>query len=107
MSKESEVLIKKYFEEQSFVQSNIESFNHLIEQELNVIIEENKEVEPTIIPQNIDSFKIKFDKIWVEKPTIIEADGSKRKVFPTEARLRKITYSAPIFLDVSAHINGV
>ena len=41
------------------------------------------------------------------KPEIIEADGSKKKIFPVEARLRKITYSSPIFISVSAHINGV
>ena len=100
-------LIKCYFKDQSFIGSDIESFNNLIEKELNSIIEENKAIEPTIIPQNIDSFKIHFDKIWVTKPDITEADGSKRNIFPSEARLRKITYSAPIFVEVSAHINDV
>ena len=107
MYKYSKILVQKYFEEQSFVNSNIESFNNLVDKELNNIVEENKEIIPTIIPHNIDNFKIKFDKIWVTKPEITEADGSKRKVFPIEARLRKITYSAPIFIDVSAHINEV
>jgi DNA-directed RNA polymerase beta subunit len=107
MSKKDKVLIESYFEEQSFVDSNIESFNNLIEKELNTIIEENKEIEPTIIPQNIDSFKIRFDKIWVTKPEITEADGSKRNIYPSEARLRKITYSAPMYVEVSAHINDV
>ena len=41
------------------------------------------------------------------KPEIIEADGSKRNIYPSEARLRKITYSAPVYIDISAHINGV
>ncbi|MBS3135586.1 DNA-directed RNA polymerase subunit B'' [Candidatus Woesearchaeota archaeon] len=107
MYKESEVLIKSYFKEHSFVGSDIESFNNLIEKELNDIILENRIIEPTIIPQNIDSFKIRFDKIWVTKPEITEADGSKRNIYPFEARLRKITYSAPIFVDVSAYINDV
>lgn len=107
MYKYSKTLIKKYFEEQSFVQANIESFNNFIEKELQAIVEENKEIIPTIIPHNVDDFKIKFDKIWVTKPEIIEADGSKRRIFPVEARLRKITYSAPTFIDVSAHINDV
>jgi len=103
----SETLIKKYFEEQSFVNSNIASFNNLIDKEIQGIIEENKEIVPTIIPDNVDDFKIKFDKIYVGKPEITEADGSKRAIYPIEARLRKITYSAPMFIDVSAHINGV
>jgi len=103
----SRALIKKYFDDHSVVESNIESFNHFIDVELQKIIEENNDIEPTIIPHNIDEFKIRFDKIWVTRPEITEADGSKRSIFPIEARLRKITYSAPCFIDVSAHINGV
>ena len=100
-------LVKKYFEQQTFVDSNIESFNNFIEKEIQEIINENKEVSPTIIPPDIDEFKIRFDRIWVEKPELTEADGSKRAIYPVEARLRKITYSAPVYIDVSAHINGV
>jgi len=107
MSRPSSILIKKYFEDHSIVNSDIESFNNFVEHELQQIIEENKEVEPTIIPHNVDEFKIKFDRIWLEKPTITEADGSKKNIYPIEARLRKITYSAPVFIEVSAHINGV
>ncbi|HZX44785.1 MAG TPA: DNA-directed RNA polymerase subunit B'' [Candidatus Nanoarchaeia archaeon] len=107
MYKYSKTLIKKHFKEQSFVNSNIASFNNFIENELKDIIEENKEIIPTIPPQNIEDFRIKFDKIWVTKPEITEADGSKRNIYPAEARLRKLTYSAPTFIEVSAHINGV
>ncbi len=101
------LLVKKFFEEQKLVESDIESFNNLVEHELQEIIEENKIIEPTIIPHDIDEFKIRLDKIWVEKPMIIEADGSKRAIYPIEARLRKITYSAPIFMEISAHINDI
>jgi len=107
MYKYSKTLIKKYFEEQSFVDSNIASFNNFIDKELQNIVEENKEIKPTIIPPNIDDFKIKFNKIWVIKPEMTEADGSKRAIYPVEARLRKITYGAPAFIEVSAYINDV
>jgi len=107
MYKYSKLLIQKYFEEQSFVNSDIGSFNNFADNELKKIIEENKEIIPTIIPHNIDDFRIKLDKIWLTKPEITEADGSKRAIYPVEARLRKITYSAPCFIEVSAHINGV
>ena len=106
-SQYSKALLKHYFKEHSVVASDIESFNNFVDFELQQIIEENKEVQPTIIPHNIDEFKIRFDKIWVERPTIIEADGSKKNIFPIESRLRKITYAAPCQLEVSAHINGV
>ena len=100
----SKSIMKKYFEDISFVDSDIESFNNFIEKELQSIIEENKVVEPTIIPHNIDSFKIQLDKIWVTKPEITEADGSKRKIYPIEARLRKINYSAPCFIEITEGI---
>lgn len=107
MNRKSEVLLRKYFESHSLVESDIASFNHFIEVRLQQVIDDNKEIEPTIIPQNIDEFKIKLDKIWITKPEITEADGSKRPIYPQEARLRKLSYSAPVFIEVSAHINGI
>jgi len=110
MSKEelnTQVLIKNYFNEKGFVDFDLESFNNFIDTELQQIINENKEIEPTIVPPNVDEFKIRLDKIKVEKPQIIEADGSKRDIYPVEARLRNLTYAAPMFLEVSSHINGI
>ncbi|HLC51859.1 MAG TPA: DNA-directed RNA polymerase subunit B'' [Candidatus Nanoarchaeia archaeon] len=107
MTKDRSILIKKYFEEKKFVESNIQSFNTLLESGMQEVIEENKEAEPTIIPHNIEKFKIRFGRITVGRPEIIEADGSKRPIFPMEARLRKISYHAPIFLEVSSYINDV
>jgi len=101
------LLIKKHFEDTSLISSNISSFNNFIDKELQAIVDENKEIEPTIIPPNVDTFKIRLDKIWVTKPEITEADGSKRNIYPVEARLRKLSYAAPVFIEVSAHINGV
>jgi len=103
----AKTLIAKFFEENSFVKSSIESFNNFMEKELGKILEENREVIPTIIPPNVDSFKIRLDKIWVTRPEITEADGSKRNIYPAEARLRKISYAAPVFIEVSAHVNEV
>ncbi|MBL7100337.1 MAG: DNA-directed RNA polymerase subunit B'' [Nanoarchaeota archaeon] len=101
------VLIKKYFEEHSIIESNIASFNNFVDKEIHTIVNDLGEITPTIIPPEIQDFKIKFDKITIERPQITEADGSKRDIYPSEARLRKLTYSAPIYLSVSAHIDGV
>ncbi len=101
------ILIRKYFEEKKFVDSNIQSFNNFLEKGMQEVIEENKEAEPAIIPHNIEKFKIRFGRISVGKPEITEADGSKRPIYPMEARLRKISYYAPIYLEVSTYINDV
>jgi len=101
------VLVKKYFEEQKFVESNIKSFNNFIEKGMQEVVDDTKEVEPAIIPHNIEKFKIKFGKIKIGYPEITEADGSRRRIFPMEARLRKLTYSALVMLEVSTYINDV
>jgi len=100
-------LIKKYFEEASFVQSNINSFNNFLEKDIQKVISESEEIIPTIIPKEVETFKIKFGKITIKKPEVIEADGSRRKLYPVEARLRKLTYSASIYVDVNVNIDGV
>src|SRR3989338_4020877 len=102
-----DILIKKYFESHSFVESNINSFNNFVDCEMQNIVNETGEIIPTIIPQDIKEFKIKFDKIWITKPQLVEADGSKRNVYPIESRLRNLTYSAPMYLEVSAYIDGI
>ncbi len=101
------LLVKKYFDEHSFVESNILSFNNFVDKEIHKIIAEIGEVVPTIIPPEVQEFKIKFDKITIGKPSLTEADGSKRDIYPNEARLRKLSYSAPMFLNVSIHVDGV
>ena len=58
------ILVKKYFEDYKFVESNIQSFNNLLEKGLQEVVEENKEAEPTIIPHNIEKFKIVARLTW-------------------------------------------
>ncbi|MGV8086469.1 MAG: DNA-directed RNA polymerase subunit B'' [Candidatus Woesearchaeota archaeon] len=106
MSDTSKLLIKKYFDDNSFIEADIKSFNYFIDVELQKIIAENRVIEPTIIPSNVEEYKIILDKISITKPEITEADGSKRIIYPMEARLRKLSYSAPVFIEISSHING-
>ncbi|HLC56185.1 MAG TPA: DNA-directed RNA polymerase subunit B'' [Candidatus Nanoarchaeia archaeon] len=107
MVKDYQLILGKYFDKHSFVDSNIRSYNNFVEKGMQKIVNETSEIIPTIIPQEVENFKIKLNKIWAEKPQITEADGSKRNVYPMEARLRKLTYSAPLFLEVAAHIDNV
>lgn len=73
----NQLLIKKYFEEHSFIESSIASFNKFIDVELQKTIDEIGDIIPTILPPDVQEFTIKFNKIWIEKPQITEADGSR------------------------------
>jgi intein/homing endonuclease len=107
MDKSYRILIKKYLSQHSIIDANIKSFNNFIEKRMQEIIKDIGDIIPTIIPPDIEEFKIRLDKVWITNPELIEADGSKREIYPIEARLRKLTYSSPIFLEVSAHVDGV
>lgn len=100
-------LISNHFENHSFVEQDINSFNEFLDRGLQKIVDDVGDIVPTIIPQEYENFKIKLGKVHVGKPEITEADGSKRPIYPMESRLRQLTYSAPIYLEVSAHINDV
>ena len=100
-------LLQSYFKDYPFVEANIQSFNDFVNKQLQKLIDEVGDIVPTIIPQEVENFVIKLKKIWIEKPSIIEADGSKREIFPSEARLRSLTYAAPIYLEVSAHVDDI
>ncbi len=106
MNKVGRALLKQYFKEKSLVQSDLNSFSNFVDFEMQKIIDENSEIVPTIIPPNVEEYKIHLDKIRVGKPEITEADGSRRPILPMEARLRKISYVAPIYLTISSYING-
>jgi len=105
--KQYKAVLETYFKERSFVLANIESFNDFIDNQLQKVVDETEDIIPTIIPQEVESFVIKFKKVWVEKPSITEADGSKRDIYPSEARLRNLTYCAPIYLEVAAYVDDV
>jgi DNA-directed RNA polymerase subunit B len=53
-----------------------------------------------------EEVEIKLGKVRIEKPNIIESDGSTDIVTPAIARLRSLTYSAPIFVELTVKYGG-
>lgn len=95
MEKNNHLIVKKYLQEHSLVASNITSFNDFIEKRMQEIADEiTKSIEK-------NEFDISLGKIEVGKPNIIEADGSSSLILPYEARLRDLTYSAPVFVELT------
>jgi len=91
----------------SLVQHQINSFNEFIENNLQKIIVEQKKIVPDIIPEGSRTIQIKLGSVWVEKPTVFEADGVRRPLTPQEARLRDLTYDAPVMLEMWICRDGV
>ena len=94
------LLVKRYLEKHSLVESNVISFNNFIEHRMQEIV---NEIAETIVQ---DDFEITLGKIKVGKPIVTEADGSTSIIMPSDARLRNLTYSAPVSLEITVKKDG-
>jgi len=63
------------------------------------MIGQEEEMKRGYIYPEIEGFNIKFGKISVGKSEVKEADGTIRRLTPMEARLRDLTYEAPLTLE--------
>ncbi len=96
------LLLESFLASTSLVQHQIDSYNRFVEQDLQKIIDQQSVIEPSV-----EGFSLKLGKIRLERPSIIESDSSRRNLLPNEARLRNLTYAAPIFLEFVPVIKDV
>ncbi|MEM3607504.1 MAG: DNA-directed RNA polymerase subunit B [Candidatus Bathyarchaeia archaeon] len=96
-------LIERFLQEEGLVRQHIDSYNDFIDHDIQSIIDETKEIP---IEAEKYSLKVRFGKITVGTPRVIEVDGAERQIYPMEARIRNLTYSAPIHLEMTTVIDG-
>jgi len=92
---EKHLIVKRYLQEHSLVESNITSFNNFVKIRMQEIVNDLNE---SLTNEEIE---IKLGRVRIEKPNVIEADGSVSLITPAEARLRNLTYSSPVFLEIT------
>jgi DNA-directed RNA polymerase subunit B len=91
-------LMKAFLEEEGLSRQHLDSYNDFIENDLQRIIDEAGEIS---IDAPINPFKVRLKRIEVGRPRIVEVDGSDHPIYPTEARLRSLSYSAPLYLEMA------
>ncbi len=89
------VVLKAMFDELGLVRQHLDSFNRFIEEGIHKIVAEMNKIEP-----DIADFYVKIEGIEIGDPVIREADGSNREIYPMEARIRNLTYAAPLTLKI-------
>lgn len=95
-------LLRSYFRENSLVKQHLDSYNKYVDIGIQEIID-----RVGIIKPSIEGFELHLGRVRLDKPKVIEADGSQRIVLPSEARARNLTYAAPVFLEIIPVYNGV
>lgn len=94
-------LTADYLSQTSLVKQYLESYDKFVESGLQEVVDEQEVIEP-----QIEGLVLKLGKIRVEKPRVVEVDGSSRLFYPMEARMRDLSYTAPLFLEITPVIHG-
>jgi len=95
--------MKSFFKEEGLVKQHLDSYNDFTRNTLQHIIDEIGGISIEV-PNHI--YKIKFGAIEIGDPRVVEVDGTVREVYPREARIRNLTYSAPLYLEIELDDEG-
>ena len=96
-------VMKSFFKEEGLVKQHLDSYNDFVQNTLQEIIDEITGIKIEV-PNHV--YDIKFGTIEVRDPRVVEVDGTVREVHPREARIRNLTYSAPLYLDIILNEEG-
>ena len=94
-------LVDAFFDKYDLVDHHIKSYNDFVNNRIQNIIDIT---EPITLENG--KYTLKTGKLSIEKPYTKEADGSKSTIYPTEARLRNLNYSAHMFLEMALNEDG-
>ncbi|KAK4166168.1 hypothetical protein QBC43DRAFT_233375 [Cladorrhinum sp. PSN259] len=93
-------LLPAFLKVKGLVKQHIDSYNYFVEEDIKKIVESNRLIRSDQDP----SFWIEFTDIRVGKPSRDnenELPDSVNHVTPMECRLRDLTYSAPVYIDIA------
>ncbi|KAK7508532.1 hypothetical protein BaRGS_00000098 [Batillaria attramentaria] len=101
------IVISSYFDEKGLVRQQLDSFDEFIQMSVQRIVEDAPPIDlqaeaqhTTGQVENPPRYVLKFEQIYLSKPTHWEKDGVPSPLMPNEARLRNLTYSAPLYVDI-------
>jgi DNA-directed RNA polymerase subunit B len=107
---DTNLLLKAFFKDKGLVRQHLDSYNEFIDHGLQEVIDEVAEI-PIEVPEN--PYKVKLGQIWIIDPQTritgpytTEVDGTKHEFYPMEARLRNLSYAAPVALEMTPVIDG-
>lgn len=104
-------VITSFFDQKGLVRQQLDSFDEFVQNTMQELVDENADLILDQADQHTGHdtdmtrrYEIKFGQIYLSRPTVTEADGSVAPVFPQEARLRNLTYSAPLYIEMKKRV---
>ena len=104
-------VISSFFDQKGLVRQQLDSFDEFVQNTMQELVDENADLILDQADQHTGHeadvtrrYEIKFGQIYLSRPTVTEADGVVVPVFPQEARLRNLTYSAPLYIEMKKRV---
>lgn len=102
-------VISSFFEAKGLVSQQLDSFDEFVQTTMQELVEENSQLtlDQNNPPSQDDKpialrrYEIKFGTIMLSRPAMTEGDGSTQVMLPQEARLRNLTYSSPLYIEMN------
>ncbi len=106
-------VISSFFDTKGLVSQQLDSFDEFVSTTMQELVEENSlltldqnapasedESDPIVLRR----YEIKFGTVLLSRPAMTEGDGSTSAMLPQEARLRNLTYSSPLYLEMTKKV---
>ena len=90
-------VIEKYFVEKGPVYHQFESYEFFVNHGLQKIFDETTSIS---IETKTSAYKATFGQVYFEKASVTDEGRALNYLTPHEARVRDITYDAPVFIDI-------
>ena len=101
-------VIDTFFKQDNIlIDHHLNSFNYFMNNQLQSIVKEkefnpikifNKDTWNDDLQLYMETYQIEFGKIYISKPVLYDAPN--KPMYPSEARLRKLTYGANLYIDI-------
>lgn len=104
------VVVSSFFDTKGLVSQQLDSFDEFVSTTMQELVAENSllTLDQNLPPNEDDPeaptlrrYEIKFGTVLLSRPAMTESDGSTTAMLPHEARLRNLTYSSPLYLEMT------
>ena len=107
-------VISSFFETKGLVSQQLDSFDEFVSTTMQELVEEKSVLtfdqnsppsDDYSDPIVLRRYEIKFGTVLLSRPAMTEGDGSTSVMLPQEARLRNLTYSSPLYLEMTKKVS--
>jgi DNA-directed RNA polymerase subunit B" len=98
---------REYFSRERLAEHHFRSFNAFLDRGMQEVVDEKATIDTDIgDKEGEEPVYVELGDVRVVTPRVREADGSEELLYPQEARLRNITYAAPVFMEMAIITGG-